>query len=186
MTINTPVMKLFLQQQELSFIPLIDGLKLQIIPSLRYLPQCQKHHFAAFIQDIEIVVVWDDDPRNILDRTRNIEEQLLKTTWKGSPLYEDRVSNQDDSETPKVANEGDGVCPEGRIEKPRKIILIQPLLTAAAFAMIITALGFGFRAIAIEIKVDKSYLRLAVAVAVPLQFWLALVRSGIPRNCSQS
>jgi hypothetical protein len=180
MTVNTRVVKLLLRRQEASYIPLADDLKLQIIPSLSYLPLCQKHHFAAFIQDIAIVLVWDDDPRNILDRTRNLEEQLMTVIWKGaSSIYDDGVSNQEeDSQAPTVANEeGDGVCSESLAEKPRKIVMIQSWLSAVTLAMVIAALGFGLRAVAIEVKVDKSYLRVAFAVVVPIQIWLALVGS---------
>jgi hypothetical protein len=180
MTVNTRVIKLFLRGQELSSIPLTDGLKLQIIPSISYLPQCQKHHFAAFIQDKAIVIVWDDDPRHILDRTRHLEQQLMAMIWKGTSVFkEDEASNQGSYiQTSAVARDEDGgIDADDFIEKPRKTVMIQAWLSAVTLVLVTAAIGFGFRQIAIEVKIDRYWMRLAFVAVVPLQIWLALVKS---------
>lgn len=51
MTINTRVIRLFLERHRASYVPLGDGLRLQVLPSIEHLPRCQKHHFGAFIKD---------------------------------------------------------------------------------------------------------------------------------------
>jgi hypothetical protein len=174
MTVNTRVIKLFLRRQDQSSISLTQSLKLQILPSINNLPQCQKHHFAAFIQDSAALVVWDDDPKHILERTRRLEKQLMAMVWKGESAYgEEKL--EDAEESPRVSGEVGDEAPEDLVDKPRKIVLIQASITAATLAMIIAAIGGGFRRVAVEIMIDHTWLRLALIVVVPIQIWLGLV-----------
>lgn len=71
------------------------------------------------------------------------------------------------------AEQGQIDCGRAIITK-RPVVLIQPILTAITLILLISAIGSGWRQIAIEVKVDRSWLRLAFAVVVPLQCWLAL------------
>jgi hypothetical protein len=59
MTMKTSVIQTFLRSSNLSFVRLSDGLRLQVIPDISFLSRCQKHHFAAFIQDPGIVAEWN-------------------------------------------------------------------------------------------------------------------------------
>ncbi|KAK6607980.1 hypothetical protein H4I96_04215 [Botrytis cinerea] len=81
MTVNTRVIKIFLARQHADYVPLSDGLRLQVLPTVEYLPRCQKHHFGAFIQDQQILIVWDDDPKHLLKRAEYIERSLLEMIW---------------------------------------------------------------------------------------------------------
>lgn len=172
MTVNTQVIKLFLRRQGQSSVSLTNNQKLQILPSTSNLPQCQKHHFAAFIQESAILVVWDDDPKHILERTRRLEEQLMAMVWKEESAYGETTQNGEESQA--SSEDGDGVL-EDLADKPRKIVLIQATIAAATLAMTIAAIGGGFRRISVEIVLDHSWLRLALLVVVPIQIWLALV-----------
>ena len=67
MTVNTRVIKLFLHSNDKAYVPLKGGLRLQVLPDISYLPRCQKHQFAAFIADRGLLIVWDDEPRHLLD-----------------------------------------------------------------------------------------------------------------------
>ncbi len=182
MTVNTRVIKLFLRRQDLSYVPLQDGLRLQILPDITHLPRCQKHHFAAFINDAAILVVWDDEPKNLLERAKSIQQQLMDMIWQESSPYQTEKSPGKVSHGFSVtelaldSEEGD-ISREDLAEKPRRTVLIQPVLTGITLAMIIAALGSGWRQIAVELVVDKSWLRLAFLIVVPLQIWLALVRA---------
>src|ERR1700761_313358 len=82
MTVSTGVVKLFLQDETLVHMPLDSGLRLQILPNIAALPQCQKHQFAAFVRTYNVLVVWDDDPNHILKRVQSIEDQLIRMVWK--------------------------------------------------------------------------------------------------------
>lgn len=171
MTVNTRVIKLFLHNNDRPYVPLKNGLRLQVLPDISYLPRCQKHQFAAFIADRGLLVVWDDDPRHLLDRAHKIEKALMEMIW-------DDSSSIDEKKEAGIAvgevESQDGDMEAGAPEAPRKIVLYQSILCAATLALTITALGAGWQKIAIATLIDGTYLRLAFAAVVPLQFWLAL------------
>ena len=180
---NTSIIKIFLQKRDLTHIPLPNGLKLQVLPDVTFLPHSQKHHFAAFIQDAAFLVVWDDDPNNLLSRAQNIEDELVRMVWKEKDEEEsDRPLTIHMSALPSRAasmhlNEamGENDAEEALASLPlRKTVLIQPTLTGLTLILLMAAIGSGWRQIAIETKVDKSWLRLAFAVVVPFQCWFAL------------
>jgi hypothetical protein len=179
MTVNTRVIKLFLRRQVLPYVPLSNGLRLQILPNITNLPTCQKHHFAAFIQDTSILVVWDDEPKHLLVRAKMIEQQLMAMIWSSEASPYDEKNNKSQSvlvaETPYNGSENGIVDGEEQKEKPRKLILIQAVQSAMTLTLLIAAIGSGWRQIAIEVLVDNQMLRLAFVVVVPFQCWLALV-----------
>lgn len=181
MTVNTRVIKLFLRRQDLSYVPLQDGLRLQILPDITHLPRCQKHHFAAFMNDTATLVVWDDEPRNVLKRAKDIQQQLMDMIWQEDSPYQNEKPTGKDSHGASVMefavdSEHGDTAHEDLTEKPRRIVLIQPVLTGITLFLIIAALGSGWRQLAVELVVDKSWLRLAFLLVVPLQIWLGLVR----------
>ena len=181
MTVSTRVIKLFLRRQDLAYVPLQDGLRLQILPDISHLPRCQKHHFAAFINDSATLVVWDDEPRNLLQRAKDIQQQLMKMIWQEESPYQNEKSTGKDSHGVSVTElaldgEHSDYSEEDLTEKPRRTVLIQPVLTAVTLFLIIAALGTGWRELAVELVVDKSFLRLGFLLVVPLQIWLGLVR----------
>ncbi|KIW88925.1 uncharacterized protein Z519_10409 [Cladophialophora bantiana CBS 173.52] len=181
MTVNTGVVKLFLQDQTLAHMPLDSGLRLQILPSISHLPDCQKHQFAAFIRTYNILIVWDDDPNHILKRVQSIKDQLINMIWK-EESEDDESSAPLPSAMPSTLNLNNANGEEASSQNaemannlpPRRVVLIQPLLTAVTLILLVAAIGSGWRQIAIEIKVDCSWIRLAFIAVVPLQCWLAL------------
>ena len=181
---------------DMSYVPLDNGLRIQVLPDISYLPECQKHHFAAFIQEPTKLVVWDDDPNHLLSRAQSIEDQLMNMIWnqgeddneKSSTAVPSKAPSKMGSHAPSVhVNEvfssQNSNAGESLAEAPRKIVLIQPLLTAITLILIFAALGSGWRQIAIEVSADQGWIRLAFVVVVPLQIWLALV-SLVGLTCS--
>ncbi len=170
---------------DMIYVPLDNGLRIQVLPSITYLPECQKHHFAAFIQDPSMLVVWDDDPNHLLSRAQNIEDQLMSMIWHQDGEEHEKVStavpSKATSRAPSIhvkdvfSSENSNI-EESLAEPPRKIVLIQPVLTAITLFMVLAVIGSGWRQIAMELKVDNGWIRLAFVVVVPLQIWLALVR----------
>lgn len=177
-TVNTGVVKLFLQDETLTHMPLDSGLRLQILPNISALPHCQKHQFAAFVRNHNMLIVWDDDPNHILKRVKSIEDQLIGMIWK-EELDGDESVRPALSAVPSTLNlnpngdETSSTNPEA-VLPPRRIVLIQPFLTAVTLILLIAAIGSGWRQIAIEIKVDHNWMRLAFIAVVPFQCWLAL------------
>lgn len=184
MTVSTRVVKLFLGQQEgRAYVPLDNGLRLQILPDISFLPQCQKHHFAAFIQDSALLIVWDDNAADLLKRTKGIEDQLMSMVWNSETDNDDSSGAAPGGRPQKprasvhireFTNNPDGLD-EKMLEPPRRIVFIQSILTALTLILVVTAIGNGVRRMVVEIEVDHNYLRLALLVVAPLQIWLALV-----------
>ncbi|KAK5031090.1 hypothetical protein LTS07_004825 [Exophiala sideris] len=186
MTVNTAIIKLFLHDNSLKYVPLESGLRLQILPSTSHLPECQKHHFAAFIQDYKTLVVWDDDPNHLLQRVQNIEKQLISMVWKEQGDDDESVPPYTSAVPSTVnLNAGEGAQDlENTVVLPRRpIVLIQPILTAITLILLISAISRGWRAMAIEIKVDKNWMRLAFLLVVPLQSWLGLFFMQSTASC---
>ena len=186
MTVSTRVINLVLQREDLVFIQLKDGLKLQILPNIAFLPTCQKYQNAAFIKDQAILIVWADSPKEILARAAAIEEQMMYVFSQGMSPYGEEVDEKKEDQSVNVVElppggsfaEGGYGDEKGYAEKPRPIILTQALMTAITIILVIGAMGSGWRQMAIEISVDQSFLRLALLAVVPVQIWLALVSSS--------
>lgn len=180
MTVNTRVINLLLQRNDLINIDLRDGLRVQILPSIMFLANCQRHQNAAFIKDRAILVVWADSPQEVISRAEYIEAKMMEIFARGLDPYDEKSGEGDNP--PVFGNEAtlgteqvDIPREDGLTEGPRKIVLNQAVLCAITIMLIIAALGTGWRQIAIEIAVDHKYLRLAFFIVVPLQVWLALV-----------
>src|ERR1700712_3163346 len=173
MTVQTRMMKIFLARQNASHVPLATGLQLQVLPSIEYLPRCQKHQFAAFIQDRQILIVWDDEPNSLLDRAARIEESLMKMIWgEGEQLYEK-------PEEKKSANVSMTELPDGTvtpseleealIKENRPTKLLNSVFVGLTLTLLVAALGSGWRNLAIEVSADRSYTRLALLAVTPCQ-----------------
>ena len=176
MTINTRVIKLFLTRTDMAYVPLKEGLRLQILPNITYLPTCQKHHFAAFIADTHLLVVWDDEPKHLLKRVKSVENQLMEMIWEA-----DEPGSLMDEKNSGIITDVNPVDSTSDLEEnvqhtPRKLMLVQAILTALTLALLISAIFAGWRNVAQEVAIDGSYLRVAFAAVTPLQAWLCLVR----------
>jgi hypothetical protein len=176
MTVNTQVIRILLRATTTSFVEIQDGLRIQVLPSFSYLPTCQKHHFAAFIADTAILVVWDDEPQQILDRVERLESALMKTIWGNESAYPEEEDEKKGANSLVSQLEGD---PESMEEKSRRIVLMQPWLTAFTLFLSLAAIAAGYSQIAVEIFIDKNYIRLLFVLAIIPQFWLSLVCCSI-------
>lgn len=174
MTVNTRVIKLFLHNNQRPYVPLKNGLRLQVLPDISYLPRCQKHQFAAFIADRGLLVVWDDEPRHLLDRAHKIEKSLMEMIWDDDTSEEADEKKEAGVAVQEVSGDDDDSIERGAIEQPRRIVLWQAILAGFTLLLTFFAIGSGFQKIAIETIVDKNYIRFAFILVVPLQMWLAL------------
>ena len=187
MTMKTSVIQTFLRSSNLPYVPLSDGLRLQVIPDISFLSRCQKHHFAAFIQHPGMLVVWDDDPEHVIDRAEQIEQHLVGMIWRSDGMKDEGdyktalAKSTFTSKAPTIninAKEmfEDGSEPDRQFsDKPRRILLFQPVLMAITSILVILCIGVGWRKIAIEVKVDHSFMRCVLFVVVPAQIWLGWV-----------
>lgn len=173
MTVNTRVIKILLHNNNHPYVEIQKGLRVQVLPDISFLPRCQKHQFAAFIADRGIMVVWEDQPKKLLERIRNIESALMDMIWQEGDDMDDEKK-----EASYDVNEMDD--PEAAEEKPRSTVLIQALITGCTMIVAFAAIGSGWREVAVQLQVDNSYLRLAFAGAVIPQLWLSLVSTSLP------
>jgi hypothetical protein len=174
MTINTRVIRLILEQNEQPFVEISRGHRVQVISDLELLHTCQKNQFAAFVTGPRLLIVWEDDPKKILGRASSIQQELIHMICGGDayPIL-DGNERRDSGQMPPGHPESDDI--ELADEKPRKYVLIQPLLIAATLILLVSALGAGWRRIAIEIYVDHNFTRFLFMLTIVPQVWLSFV-----------
>ena len=175
MTVKTEVIQTFLQTSQLPYVPYIDGLRIQVLPDITFLSTCKKHHFAAFIQEPGFLVVWHDDPEQVIGRAEKIEQHLVSLLWKDENLVIPK--SESTSKAPSInITEKAGIADEeeGRRydDRPRKTIMYQAILMGMAGFLVILTIGVGWRKVAIEVKIDHTYLRCVLAVVILPQIWL--------------
>ncbi|KAF8865138.1 hypothetical protein BDZ45DRAFT_684657 [Acephala macrosclerotiorum] len=176
LTVNTRFIRIFLERHKPDYVPLADGLRLQVLPSVEHLHNCQKHHFGAFIRDQRFLVVWDDEPQNLLERAAQIQESLMRMIW-------------NDGDSPELADEKsanvstvelvDGQITPGELEdalnaEKRPTFLLNPIMVGLTLTLLTAALGFGWRNLAQEIAIDGKFTRLALLVVTPCQVFVSL------------
>lgn len=174
MTVNSRVIKTFLQwSPDAVDVPLMNGLRIQILPTISDLPRARKYQFAAFIAKDAILVVWDDDPLNIVSRAKFIENELMALVWKTPEEEAAREDKQLGIEVDEIIDEESGEVSGYRERRPTN--LLNTILVAFTLTLVITTLGAGYRQIAIEVAVDGNMLRLAFVALTPIQIFFTLV-----------
>ena len=173
MTVNSRVIRTFLAwAPEATDVPLMNGLRVQILPTIAELPRARKYQFAAFIAADSLLVVWDDDPSNVMKRASTIESELMELVWQTSmDGGEEEISNEKGGATRTSFDfESGEIVPEDRPTN-----LMNTILVAFTLIIVVTLLGLACRSLATEIAVDNSYIRLAFLVLVPVQIFFTLV-----------
>lgn len=184
MTINTKVLKLILNGRIAGQIPLPNGLHLQVLNSLRELPTCQKHQSAAFIDDSETLIVWDDDACHLMQRAVQLESQLLEMAWGGNVYRRNEIFDSPSKDETKI--NVDEVPSEissamdveaGETETHRPTNLMNATMVALTLILILVCLGLGWRKLGMELTIDPKVAipRLGLLVLTPMQIFLALV-----------
>lgn len=173
MTVSTRVIKVLLHSNERPFIEIESGLRVQVLPDISHLARCQKHQFAAFIADRGLLVVWEDKPRNVLNHADSLQDKIMRMAWKNQSAYPDDVK-EEDNPLSTIANVDVSDFEESHEEIPRRIVLVQPILTAVTLLMVVLTIGANWREVAIEIYVDRNFSRIAFIAAILPQLWLAL------------
>ncbi|KAG5956990.1 hypothetical protein E4U57_002110 [Claviceps arundinis] len=181
MTVNSRVIKTFLQwSPDAVDVPLMNGLRVQILPTVDDLPRARKHQFAAFVASEGLLVVWDDDPMHIVQRAKAIESELMELVWK--------TGNTDDEEDEK---KGGATMFEAEIDeesgevKPEKrpIHLQNTVLVSLTLILVTVSLGAAWRELAAEVSVDGEYIRLALVALFPVQIFFTLFFAQVIVGC---
>jgi len=174
------MIKIILSRVTADYVPLSDGLRLQVLPSMAYLPGCQKHHFGAFIKDQRLLVVWDDQPNNLLERAESFQSSLIKNIWHDEVNTDESISKNKEITDTSATDFGCEEKTPGELEKAivvrnRPTLLINAIIVGLTLALLLAALGSGWRNLAQEISIDGSFMRLALLAALPAQVFVSLV-----------
>ncbi|KAF8540092.1 glycosyl transferase family group 2-domain-containing protein [Trichophaea hybrida] len=184
MTINSRVVKTFLQwSPDAVDVPLLNGLRIQILPTLEDLTRARKYQFAAFIADTSLLIVWDDDALNIIARAKQIESELMQLVWKvpsGEEDEEGKDAKLAKSSIEEIIDEETG---ELGYRERRPTNLMNTLLVALTLVLIFCMLGAGYRQIAIQTAVDGNYLRMAFVALTPVQVFFTLFFAQVIVGC---
>ncbi|KAF1837671.1 hypothetical protein BDW02DRAFT_107269 [Decorospora gaudefroyi] len=178
MTVNTRVIKYILERTHLPYVQIQSGLRLQVIPDFEALPYCQRGQSAAFIASRGMLVVWQDDPKLLLERAEFIINALMRMMCGAEYGY------SADDEMEKVLGKNPMVdiqdyddifdTGNGQDEKPRELKMWQSAYCGMSILLLTTAIGSGWRQIAIQQIQDPNWLRLLFIVCLPAQVWLSL------------
>jgi hypothetical protein len=180
MTVNTFVVRAMLgairsREREMDYIPLAQGLQVQIIRTLTDLPHSQLHHYAAFVEDIGMLVVWEDDAEKLLERAELIEGQVMEIVWRNGEKDGEDTADEKEPISEDVAEVDPSQLEDALSREHRPVILISATQVALTLALCTTTLGVGWRNIAMEIMVDGSMMRLALVAVTPVLFFVSLV-----------
>src|SRR6266705_2681254 len=55
---------------------------MQVVPSMKAVPHCDRIQGAAIVIDQALLVVWHDSPDRLLPRAASMEDKLLGATWR--------------------------------------------------------------------------------------------------------
>ncbi|KAH8886396.1 hypothetical protein GQ53DRAFT_658219 [Thozetella sp. PMI_491] len=179
MTVNSRVIKTFLQwSPDAVDVPLMNGLRVQILPTIDDLPRARKHQFAAFVASEGLLVVWDDDALHLVQRAKLIESELMELVWKAGNEEEDDEKRGPSPNELEIDEESGEFKPE-----KRPVHLQNTVLVSLTLILVTVSLGAAFRQLAIEVSVDGSYLRLALVAMFPIQIFFTLFFAQVIVGC---
>jgi hypothetical protein len=184
LTVNSRIIKTFLQHSpEAVDVPLPNGLRIQILPTIADLVNARKSQFAAFVASEHLLVVWDDEASNVIPRAKAVEKELMDLVWrtgKAEDVDEDDVA---------AAKKGPAVVDTEINEETGEFVSKRPTniqnsaLVGLTMLIITIMLGAGFREIAIEVAVDHGWQRLAFLSLTPVQIFFTLVSLASNPTC---
>lgn len=170
MTVSSKMIKIFLEcSPDAIDVPLRNGLRVQILPNLEDLKRARIHQCAAFIANEKLLVVWDDEARNLMARAQLIEDELMELVWKEENDEEAEAKARDMNMA--EIDEETGLPFPGK----RPTMMYNTIYISITLTIMIMFVGLGIRAISIEMKVDKNYLRILFLLITPIQCFFSLV-----------
>ncbi|BFZ64387.1 hypothetical protein YB2330_005530 [Saitoella coloradoensis] len=126
---------------------------IQILENVQMLARGRRNQFAAFIRDEKSLVVWDDDPQNLIPRATDLEKEIIEAVWSKKPVVTEEAADLE----------------KGTLmgEKRERQLLI-PGVVACATAMLGTFIGLGIRSLVNEsLQQGGGWERFAMLAAVP-------------------
>lgn len=79
---NATISKIFAEHIHTDLVPLVDGIMVQVVPSMATLAtSLEPHAFAAWVTDADCLVVWDEQARDLIACCDTLEQALLQRVW---------------------------------------------------------------------------------------------------------
>lgn len=183
MTVNSRVIKTFLSwSPDATDVPLMNGLRIQIVPSMADLPRARKLQFAAFVAQEGLLVVWDDEALSLVPRAKAIEKELMSLVWShGEPVVEEEAKEKKGPARVNIT-EFDEESGEA-IQPDRPVHLQNTVLVSLTLILIVAMLGAAGRSLAIQVTVDHGYLRLLLLLLTPVQIFFTLFFAQVIVGC---
>jgi hypothetical protein len=183
MTVSSGVIEPFLNWNlDAADVPLLNGLRIQIVPTFEDLYRARRHQYAAFIAAEALLVVWDDEPTHLLQRARTIEAGLLDFVWKAANDNDDQTekgvpgSNSSEFEL----DEETGLMGS----KDRPILLYNCFLVACSLCLLTVLIGLGYVKIADELAELHKWTSLVFIIMTPVNAFLTLVSQNSFSKCT--
>jgi len=161
-------------------VPLRNGLRVQVVQTLEDLKRARIHQCAAFVAHERLLVVWDDEPRNLLDRAQSIEDDLMELVWASEGESEPQLSEKKKPQvTVTAVMNADGQmtydleAAEAGLGA-RAVKIYNTVYVTGTMFLVIVFIGFGTRTLVVESMVDRSFLRLLLLLLIPVQVFFSL------------
>ncbi|KAF4555633.1 Hypothetical protein D9617_2g055960 [Elsinoe fawcettii] len=175
MTVNSRIIKTFLAwSPDAQDVPLNNGLRVQILPSLEQLPQAKKNQFAAFIADEALLVVWDDDARNLVARAAFIEKDLMELVWSSGMDATQQDEGAEVTKGPGVVEARYDAVTGEELPEDRKSNLLNAMLVGCTIVLVSLLISLGWRQVALEIAIDGYWGRVCFIILGPVQIFITL------------
>jgi hypothetical protein len=180
MTVNSRVIQTFLQWSPNAIdVPLLNGLRVQILPTMEDLPRARKNQFAAFVMQEGLLVVWDDDALHLVERAKAIELELMELVWNSGNIDIEEGEKKLPNMEGFVINEESGEI----TGPPRPLHMQNTVMVACTIVLIMATLGAGARELAAETAVDYQYLRIILLFLAPIQVFFTLFFAQVIVGC---
>jgi hypothetical protein len=174
LTVNSRVIQTFIEwSPNATDVPLGNGLRVQVLPCVDDLPKARKNQCAAFLAAESLLIVWDDDPTKVVERATAIENELMNLVWQTGQPADPEVSDTE-KVPPVVETELDLEIGEATPEK-RPTHIFNAIQVAVTILIIWTLLALGYKQLAFQVLVDKSWIRLAFIIMLPVLIFFSLV-----------
>ncbi|KAK3995126.1 glucans biosynthesis glucosyltransferase H [Cladorrhinum sp. PSN332] len=179
MTVNTPVVRALmdslLNKTDLDYVPLPDGLRVQILRTMADLPRGQLHHFAAFIEDARMLIVWDDEPEKLLLRVEDLEQRFVEIIWGSGNEEEDDEKDEKKGQPAVNTQELDPrQLEEALVREERPVRLESSIIVGLTMILWIICPALGWRALIYQSMVDGTWMRFALLAVCPVQMFVSL------------
>jgi hypothetical protein len=187
MTVSSKMIKTFLEwAPDATDVPLRKGLRVQVLPNLEDLRRARIHQCAAFIANEKLLVVWDDEPKNLLDRAQSIEDDLMELVWQTNPDDLNEKKGPTATATAVTSENGSVVydMETGRAHVEERVTKIYNVIyVTGTMILVIVFIGLGMRALVSEAMVDRSYTRFLLLLIIPVQIFFSLFFWQVAIGC---